>query len=133
MDKKMVYNKEELKINLAKKACELIKEREELLNSIIEDTINEINVTEYGDILLDDEFFGEKIYKLEEISLIDKSRVNGDPIKLILDEREEIEIYYGRMPIENWIRKIGFNHYAEKRTEEIYNELKLIEDKAKCL
>lgn len=133
MDKKMVCNKEELKINLAKKACELIKEREELLNSIIEDTINEINVTDCGDILLDDEFFGGEIYKLEEISLIDKSRVNGDPIKLILDEREEIEIYYGRMPIEHWIRKIGFNHYAEKRTEEIYNELKLIEDKAKCL
>ena len=72
---------------------------------------------------------GDKVYKLENISEIDRDRVNGDAFKLILDERENIELYYGRMPINSWIEKIGYNHYAEKRTEEIYNLLKEIENK----
>ena len=129
MDKKVINKNEELRFELAREACELIKEREELLNSIIENTIVNINVTETGDIFLEDEFFGDKVYKLENISEIDRDRVNGDAFKLILYERENIELYYGRMPINSWIEKIGYNHYAEKRTEEIYNLLKEIENK----
>lgn len=135
MDKKITNIEEQLELKraLAKEACELIKEKEELLTSIIEHTIIDIKVSDEGNIILEDEFFGEEIYELEEIASIDKFRVNGDVMRLILNEREDIEACYGRMPSSYWIEKIGLNHYSEKRVEEIYNKLKLIEYKSKSL
>lgn len=135
MDKRVIISEAQLekKFLLAKEAFRLIKEREELLTSVIERTIVDISITENGDIAIDDEFFGEEICNLEEISLIDRLLINGDAIKLILDEREELDILYGRMPAEQWIEKMGLNHYKEKRIEEIYNKLKLIEDKTKLI